>query len=84
MRAGGGAGSVDAGAAGGWGDGRGAGHRGRGAPLLTDAGVGIAAVNGPRSVVVAGDEAAVLAVAERFGAGASEAAAGVATRSTRR
>ncbi|WP_446592265.1 type I polyketide synthase [Streptomyces sp. LARHCF249] len=36
-------------------------------PLLTD-GVGIAAVNGPRSVVVSGAEAAVLAVGEHFGA----------------
>ncbi|GFJ85362.1 type I polyketide synthase [Phytohabitans houttuyneae] len=34
-------------------------------PLLTE-GVSIAAVNGPSSVVVAGDEAAVLAVASRF------------------
>ncbi|MGW0901253.1 type I polyketide synthase, partial [Streptomyces goshikiensis] len=34
-------------------------------PLLTDR-VGIAAVNGPRSVVVAGDEDAALAVAESF------------------
>ncbi|WP_308299585.1 type I polyketide synthase [Streptomyces sp. CJ_13] len=34
-------------------------------PLLTDR-VGIAAVNGPRSVVVAGDEDAALAVAEAF------------------
>ncbi|WP_446592266.1 SDR family NAD(P)-dependent oxidoreductase, partial [Streptomyces sp. LARHCF249] len=36
-------------------------------PLLTD-GVGIAAVNGPESVVVSGAEAAVLAVGEHFGA----------------
>ncbi|MGK5728282.1 type I polyketide synthase [Streptomyces sp. URMC 124] len=36
------------------------------APLLTE-GAGLAAVNGPRSVVVSGDEDAVLAVAERFG-----------------
>ncbi|WP_327066351.1 type I polyketide synthase [Kitasatospora sp. NBC_01302] len=35
-------------------------------PLLTE-GVGIAAVNGPRSVVVSGEEAAVLRVAESFG-----------------
>ncbi|NXY98974.1 SDR family NAD(P)-dependent oxidoreductase, partial [Streptomyces sp. BR123] len=34
-------------------------------PLLTD-GVGIAAVNGPQSVVVAGDEDAAVAVAEAF------------------
>ncbi|MFJ5546231.1 SDR family NAD(P)-dependent oxidoreductase [Streptomyces sp. NPDC093225] len=34
-------------------------------PLLTDR-VGIAAVNGPRSVVVSGDEAAAVAVAEAF------------------
>ncbi|MEV7541044.1 beta-ketoacyl synthase N-terminal-like domain-containing protein [Streptomyces sp. NPDC089915] len=36
-------------------------------PLLTD-GVGIAAVNGPQSVVVSGVEAAVLAVGEHFAA----------------
>ncbi|MEV7541042.1 type I polyketide synthase [Streptomyces sp. NPDC089915] len=36
-------------------------------PLLTD-GVGIAAVNGPQSVVVSGVEAAVLAVGEHFSA----------------
>ncbi|MEW2031911.1 type I polyketide synthase [Streptomyces roseifaciens] len=35
------------------------------APLLTE-GAGLAAVNGPRAVVVSGDEDAVLAVAERF------------------
>ncbi|MFD0271018.1 type I polyketide synthase, partial [Streptomyces sp. NPDC127106] len=34
-------------------------------PLLTD-GVGIAAVNGPQSVVIAGDEDAVVAIAESF------------------
>jgi acyl transferase domain-containing protein/short-subunit dehydrogenase/acyl carrier protein len=34
-------------------------------PLLTER-VGIAAVNGPSSVVIAGDEAEVLAIAERF------------------
>ncbi|WP_158939708.1 acyltransferase domain-containing protein, partial [Streptomyces sp. NRRL S-87] len=36
-------------------------------PLLSE-GVGIAAVNGPRSVVVAGDEGAAVAVAEAFAA----------------
>ncbi|WP_449343658.1 type I polyketide synthase [Streptomyces polygonati] len=45
-------------------------------PLLTD-GVGIAAVNGPASVVLSGDEAAVLALADRF------AAAGRRTRRLR-
>ncbi|MFI6024630.1 type I polyketide synthase [Amycolatopsis magusensis] len=35
------------------------------APLLTE-GVSIAAINGPSSVVIAGDEAAVLAIAEGF------------------
>ncbi|MCQ4043210.1 type I polyketide synthase [Streptantibioticus rubrisoli] len=35
------------------------------APLLVD-GVSIAAINGPMSVVIAGDEAAVLEIAERF------------------
>ncbi|MFC4907611.1 type I polyketide synthase [Actinomadura gamaensis] len=35
-------------------------------PLLTDE-VGIAAVNGPSSVVVSGEEAVVLAIADRFG-----------------
>ncbi|MDH6229305.1 acyl transferase domain-containing protein/acyl carrier protein [Streptomyces sp. MJP52] len=35
-------------------------------PLLTD-GVSIAALNGPNSVVVSGDEGEVLAIAERFG-----------------
>ena len=48
--------------------------------------VGIAAVNGPRSVVVSGDEDAVLAVAETCAAQGrrTKRLHGVATRSTRR
>ena len=48
-------------------------------PLLTD-GVSVAAVNGPGSVVVSGEEAAVVAVGERFdGSGCEDdPAAGVA------
>ncbi|MCE0445128.1 acyltransferase domain-containing protein [Streptomyces tricolor] len=59
-------GRLDAGAAVGWRDGGSGRDRGRDRRMHLAAGVDLAAVNAPGSVVLSGDETAVLAVAEKL------------------
>ena len=78
VRAGGRARAADAGAAGGRGDGGGGGAgRRRSAALLSGDRAGIAAVNGPASVVISGDADAVAAVAALRRGARTAAAAGL-------